>query len=332
LIGFVDADEIVVPHAAGDLVAMLRPCAAEARCAGLRFNVRVTSGYGIAATNSGLTPLQASNYDLGHFVAVVKSFIKPGHHLRFRTPHATFVTPKKKVCLMDEYMACPPRTQESVPFIRDPPSADRAFVLHLHCSTLLDWVWKKSIVGRVDTKRDGNPCSTCYGSLPLIAEEFIHECGDTNLHWFDIMSNFTTNSSELEYGRGIDNAAEVAVRAQETRLMMREKERWRFHKNCERRFFKKARVEDSNVSADMNFVGDSFPHVSDARGANIKLARSHLKLATMREATKTNATAKETFAVSVYNFLRLVDARVALQPPIHGIRNHTPTLLDIPKV
>lgn len=86
---------------------------------------------------------------MGNFASVVKSFIKPAHHLRFRTPHATFVQPKGQVCLMDEYMACP--KVEAMPFVRQPPSADKAFVLHLHCATLLDWVRKKSVVGRVDT-------------------------------------------------------------------------------------------------------------------------------------------------------------------------------------
>ena len=47
-----------------------------------------------------------------------------------------------------------------------------AFVLHLQCRTLLDWMVKKSLTGRIDYRSNGNPCPTCFGSVEAIIEEY----------------------------------------------------------------------------------------------------------------------------------------------------------------
>lgn len=54
----------------------------------------------------------------------------------------------------------------------------------------------------------GNPCDTCYASLPLIAEEFNRQCGDSSARWLETISHGLIGS-ELMTGMVISGQAVV---------------------------------------------------------------------------------------------------------------------------
>ena len=176
-----DVDERVVPHGWGCLPDMLAHCTAERKCGGMRLNTRVTTGTAVELKNPpkrvSHTLLQQLHYNVGSFRhpmarSVVKTIVRPTTHGTWKTPHSTF--PQRGWCHLDELLKCP--SSPRMPFMRSPQTAQLGFILHLQCRTLLDWVVKKSLTGRVDTSR-GNTCQTCFASLEDIYEEYKASCG-----------------------------------------------------------------------------------------------------------------------------------------------------------
>lgn len=172
-VGCLDLDEFAVPHRDGCLPRLLQPCAARPDCGGIRLNTRATSAHGTVGIPRG-SPLQEVEYSLGSFrpaCCLVKSFVRPATHLRWKTPHATVT--RNGSCLMDERLSCPGTPPGAgVPFVREPLTGERAFVLHVQCATLLQWVLKRSLTGRVD----GGRCPACGRPLHVIASEFRRKC------------------------------------------------------------------------------------------------------------------------------------------------------------
>ena len=174
----VDVDELIVPHEDGCLTTLMRRCALDlvlrrgGYCAGIRLSTRVTYGSAeLTLHPPDGSPLHRSGFGMGRAHEVVKSLVRPSMHREWRTPHAPFT--KNGTCLLDEALACP-GTAKYKPFWRR-PSAQRAFVLHMHCSSLWAWTVKRSLVGRID-QRAKNACPTCFGTLPAIAQEFAKVC------------------------------------------------------------------------------------------------------------------------------------------------------------
>jgi hypothetical protein len=187
-----DVDERVVPHGWGCLPDMLAHCTAERKCAGMRLNTRVTTGQSLVVMAAELEKppmprrslLQQLHYDVGSFGhpgaggGAVKAIVRPTTHVfgTWRTPHATHLENallQKGWCHLDEQLKCP--SNPRMPFARYPQTAQLGFILHLQCRTLLDWVVKKSLTGRVDTN-SGNPCGTCFASLDDMYAEYKAVC------------------------------------------------------------------------------------------------------------------------------------------------------------
>lgn len=176
-----DVDERVVPHGWGCLTNMLSHCTEEKKCAGMRLNTRVTTGSRDKlkppiTSESKQTLLHQLNYNTGSFrhpsaCCVVKTIVRPSTHRTWKTPHSTF--PKKGWCHFDEFLKCP--SMPNMPFVRMPQTSQFGFILHMQCRTLIDWVVKKSLTGRVDTS-SRNTCPTCFASLEKIYKEYEVAC------------------------------------------------------------------------------------------------------------------------------------------------------------
>lgn len=186
-VGFVDVDERFVPYGFGPgcLTDMMALCNESARCAGMRLSTRTTLAISKpapaenrSAADVGLrrhSLLHTMRYDLGLFdgkaCCTVKTVVRTATYLRWYTPHSTFV--RRGWCHFDEALACP--RNPGIPFDRQPMTAARGFVLHMHCRTLLDWVIKRSMTGRIDTSNT-NACSACFGSLDELIVDFHKQC------------------------------------------------------------------------------------------------------------------------------------------------------------
>lgn len=155
-------------------------CSADGGCAGMRLNTRMTEGVKQAAAPSSGSLLQRMHYNLGTWASggccVVKTIVRAERHGKWFTPHSTLTLPGPW-CHWDEQLQCPTAKGGSKGiFERMPPTAHMAFVLHLGCRTLLDWLVKKSLTGRVDVTAGGNDCPSCFGSLETIAKEYAACC------------------------------------------------------------------------------------------------------------------------------------------------------------
>ena len=75
---------------------------------------------------------------------------------------------------MDEDWKCP--FNGFMPFYRK-ASSHRFAILHLQCTTLFDWIVKRSTTGRIDEDAH-NTCPTCRASIDNITREFHATCID----------------------------------------------------------------------------------------------------------------------------------------------------------
>ena len=174
----IDVDERLVPYGDGCVPSMLLPCTEAAGCAGLRLNVRISEGGARDAppdapneASSG-TLLRRMGYNRGTWAGaggVVKTIVRTSVHVEWHTPHSTRRLPKGW-CLWDERGRCP--ANPGMAFARTPPTARSAFVLHLQCRTLRDWLVKKTLTGRIDMGARKNPCPSCFGALEELAAEY----------------------------------------------------------------------------------------------------------------------------------------------------------------
>ena len=140
------------------------------------YSTRITEGVDTAASPGRGSLLQRLHYNYGTWsggCCVVKTIVRTSTHRQWFTPHSTRNLPRPW-CLWDEQLRCP--ANPGMAFDRRPPTAHMAFVLHLQCRTLLDWLVRKSLTGRIDITPSGNPCPTCFGSLEAIIEEYSACC------------------------------------------------------------------------------------------------------------------------------------------------------------
>jgi hypothetical protein len=142
----------------------------------MRLSTRITEGVHTAASPGRGSVLQRLHYNYGTWsggCCVVKTIVRTSTHRQWFTPHSTRNLPQNW-CLWDEQLRCP--NNPAMAMDRRPPTAHMAFVLHLQCRDLLDWVVRKSLTGRIDYKLGGNACPYCFNSLEAIIEEYASCC------------------------------------------------------------------------------------------------------------------------------------------------------------
>lgn len=172
-VAVVDVDELVVPFADGCLPALVRRCTIEGGCAGMQLSRRAvyplnSPGEGLdAATQWEPWSLNKVGLPFGFGIeATTKTIGRASSHKRWVNHHG--IEAQAGFCIRSETgdaAACAEHHQ-----FWQPPSGDVAFIYHRHCSTLFNWVVKKSISAVPDL------CPTCFGTLYQIAREFNKTC------------------------------------------------------------------------------------------------------------------------------------------------------------
>ena len=166
-VGCWDVDEFMLPIGKDALADEIERCRRSPACAGLRYNTLVSEGVRTPWVGPSQSPLWHLRRGTVH--DVVKTIVRASHHGRWRTPHAIF---PRTGCVMDENWRCP--TRPNMPFFRE-ANATRFALLHLHCTTLFDWIVKKSTTGRID-EDSRNRCPTCRGTWANISAEYVETC------------------------------------------------------------------------------------------------------------------------------------------------------------
>ena len=174
-----DVDELFVPHADGCVGAFVRGACrdGQSRCGGVHVNrMLVRSCAGVAPRSA--SALESVGFALGELEPLTKSVMRVAAPHKWNTPHAAM--PEPPWCLVGEQGdQC--IKYRHMPWHREPCTGHSAFVYHLHTSTLLDWVIKRSVVGRIDLN-GGNPCPTCFGALEDLAREYSGTCRHKTYH------------------------------------------------------------------------------------------------------------------------------------------------------
>ena len=139
-----DADELAVPFADGCLGPLVRLCRNLERCGGLSLNWRITrAATDATAARPDATLLQAAGIDgTAATVGLLHPFVKTIARVAAHTPGSFEVhnnRPRPPYALLGEDLR-PIRSGSARMWTRSPPSGERAFVLHLHCIRLIDWV------------------------------------------------------------------------------------------------------------------------------------------------------------------------------------------------
>ena len=169
-----DVDELAVPFVDGSLGPLLAACSRSPHCGGLSLNWRLTRrAHGLSA-NPASTMLNAVSFDTGELHPFVKTIARVSAH----APGSFIVhnnKPARPFCLFGEDMrrvsrGCTPS------WARDPPSGTRAVILHMHCASLVDWVFRRSMRGRSDFAVSRDTCPVCGASLADIAQEYDQTC------------------------------------------------------------------------------------------------------------------------------------------------------------
>ena len=185
----------VVPFVDRSLDALLSPCFHVEDCCGVKLNWRTTKGYRTWPDHN--LPMWKSPvaFDIGAPNHHVKSFVRVAPLMRYRhmdphtiqtrggNPNMTYFYWRDD--MQKETKGPPPKS--SSPSFQTPAPAEtqRAVVLHTQCSTLFQWIAKKTLMGRADLKisslREG--CPTCNSSefLPLV-REYESVCGNFTSH------------------------------------------------------------------------------------------------------------------------------------------------------
>eukprot|EP00966_Prymnesium_polylepis_P188151 4360673-Prymnesium_polylepis.1 len=168
-----DVDEFAAPFADRCLTTLLRSCKVAARCGGLSLNWRWTEGLTEDKEEShevaNETFLQAIRFRPAALNHHVKTIARVAAH----RPGSFAVhnnVPQRPFCLMGEDMR-PIRRCFGASWAR-PPTGRRAVVLHTRCTTLLDWVFRRSMRGTADAAVSATRCPTCSGSFASIRDEF----------------------------------------------------------------------------------------------------------------------------------------------------------------
>ena len=161
-----DVDELAVPYADGCLGPLLQPCLGSEHCGGISLNWRITrAAPGSDAAHPAATLLQAAGIDGPGSMGVLHPFVKTVARVSSHTRGSYNVHNNQPIApyrLMGEDLR-PIRTGSARMWTRTPPSGERAVVLHLHCTRLLDWVFKRSMRG--DALMAGSSsCSTYDGA------------------------------------------------------------------------------------------------------------------------------------------------------------------------
>ena len=183
-----DVDELFVPHADGCVGAFVRGACREGQrgrsqvddygarrsgrlCGGVHVNrMLVRACAGVAPRSPSV--LSSVGFALGELEALTKTVVRVAAPHKWSTPHG--VTPEPPWCLVGEQGdQC--IKYRHMPQHREPCTGHSAFVYHVHTSTLLDWVIKRSVVGRIDLD-GGNTCPTCFGALEDLAREYSGTC------------------------------------------------------------------------------------------------------------------------------------------------------------
>ena len=166
----IDLDELIVPFADGCIPSLMRRCTAGGGCGGVQLNRRNAYGGGVElslAHQMRAWALRASGMPFGSGLELTtKAIVRASSHRRFRNHHGSETM--GGFCLKaaeGDDSACASHWQ-----FRDPPSADVAFVYHRHCSSLLNWVVKKS------SSAVPAGCPVCFGSLDDIARSYADAC------------------------------------------------------------------------------------------------------------------------------------------------------------
>ena len=142
----------------------------EGGCGGVQLNRR--NAYGgrdelSLAYQTRAWALRASELPFGAGLEPTsKSIVRASSHRRWRNHHGSETA--GGFCLKaaeGDASACASHWQ-----FRQPPSADVAYLYHRHCSTLLNWVVKKSSSAVPAT------CPVCFGSLDAIARNYADAC------------------------------------------------------------------------------------------------------------------------------------------------------------
>lgn len=201
-----DADELAVPFADGCLGPLVRLCRNLERCGGLSLNWRITrAATDATAARPDATLLQAAGIDgTAATVGLLHPFVKTIARVAAHTPGSFEVhnnRPRPPYALLGEDLR-PIRSGSARMWTRSPPSGERAFVLHLHCIRLIDWVCPAdsfiSVPGTPDHPRAETccpcgqvfrrsmrgdvlkggiaSCPTCGASLLEIEREFRDTC------------------------------------------------------------------------------------------------------------------------------------------------------------
>ena len=174
-----DLDERIVPYGFGCIPDMMAHCTMSSYCAGLRLNTRWTPGAPLSTIGQqkGQSLLQHKHYSSGQWRdSTVKTIVRTSTHRpasdgnRWHTPHAPAVM--RPWCLWDEELVCKEgHEQLKTPFMRNPATGYQAFVWHTQCRTLLEWIARKSLTGRID-----EPCKDCFGSLEALRADYEKSC------------------------------------------------------------------------------------------------------------------------------------------------------------
>ena len=144
------------------------------------------------------------HFDIGEANEHVKSFVRVATHGTFGEPHQA--SPKAHLAskfapYRDDMSLAVPRSPWESPKVH---SAQRAVILHARCSTLSDWVSRRSLRGRADvpgalhhTSADGCGTPTCGSrALQAIIREFQQLCSVT--HTATQTGGHTRPSSQIE--------------------------------------------------------------------------------------------------------------------------------------
>lgn len=197
-LGALDADEYAAPFADGCLTNLLESCLDAARCGGISLNWRMTMASAIThdplvdATSHGrsggrrvvpsdpggvareVSLLRAVGFETGRLDLHVKTFARVATH-RAGSFAAHNNVPTSPFCLFGEDLK-PIRGCRGASWARSPPTGARALIVHAKCTSLIHWVFKRSMRGEVAFSISAVRCPTCSGSLTAIWDEFNRTC------------------------------------------------------------------------------------------------------------------------------------------------------------
>jgi hypothetical protein len=182
-VGCIDVDEYVVPFVDGSLHALLSPCQRIEGCGGVKLNWRITNGHSTWPDHD--LPMWKSPIllDIGTPDDHVKSFVAVRRkHVGYevtnphviQTPHLYFRDD------MENETRGPPKYRAMPWQTHAPAETQRAVLLHAHCTSLFQWVAKRTLISRADmaTSKLQELCPTCNSSsfIPLV-REYKSVCG-----------------------------------------------------------------------------------------------------------------------------------------------------------